>query len=314
MILFAGIPSEPPLALAIAAAERAGAPHVVFNQRHACHADLHMAWCSEGLDGTLAIGETRVPLREIRGVYARMIEPGVLPEHRPRGRTPPDPEPLAHATALCALFDDLLDIIPATVVNRPGAMGSNLSKPAQAAEITAAGLLTPPTLVTNDPGAVRAFHAEHGRVVYKSISAARSVVREWTPGAGPPLDLVERLPTQFQAFVPGVNVRVHVVGPRLFATEVESEAIDYRYGERDGHDTVMRPAALPDDVANSCVVLTASLGLVMSGIDLKRTPDGAWYCFEVNPSPAYSFFEVLGGQPIAAALIDCLAASAQRTD
>ena len=314
MILFAGIPSEPPLALAIAAARCAGEPHVVFNQRHACHADLHMAWCSDGLDGTLAIGETTVPLREIRGVYARTIETSAIPEHRASGRTAPDPEPLAHATALCALFDELLDVIPATVVNRPGAMGSNLSKPAQAAEITAAGLLTPPTLVTNDPDAVRAFHAEQGRVVYKSISAARSIVREWTPGGGPPLDGVTRLPTQFQGFVPGVNVRVHVVGTGLFATEVESAAIDYRYGEREGHSTSMHPTDLPDDVASACIALTRSLGLVMSGIDLKRTPDGAWYCFEVNPSPAYSFFEELGGQPIAAALVECLAAPVPRTD
>ena len=307
MILFAGIPSEAPLALAIAAAECAGLPHLIFNQRHAAHCDLTLDWRADGMDGALALGGAPQPLRSITGIYARMNEVSVLPEHQPRGRTAPDAHAWAHAQTVCTLFDELLDVLPATIVNRPGAMGSNLSKPYQAQAIAAAGLLTPPTLVTTVPEAVRAFRAEHGRIVYKSISAVRSIVCEWTPETGPDLAAVTRLPTQFQAFVPGVNIRVHVIGARVFATEIDSAALDYRYGERDGHATVMRPAKLPDDIAAACVALTRTLGLVMSGVDLKRDPDGAWYCFEVNPSPAYSFFEELGGQPIAAALVEHLA-------
>ena len=307
MILFAGIPSEAPLALAIAAAEQAGFPHTVFNQRHATHCDMRLEWTADGIDGTLALGGTPLPLRELTGIYARMIEVDALPEHAPRGRTPPDPVELSRAKALCALFDELLDALPATIVNRPCTMGSNLSKPYQAQMITAVGLLTPPTLITNAPDAVRAFHAEHGRIVYKSISAVRSIVREWSPSDGPDLAAVTRLPTQFQAFVPGVNIRVHVVGEKVFATQIDSASIDYRYGEREGLPTTMQPVELPPDIAAACVTLTATLGLEMSGIDLKRTPDGDWYCFEVNPSPAYSYFEENGGQPIAAALAEHLA-------
>jgi D-alanine-D-alanine ligase-like ATP-grasp enzyme len=32
----------------------------------------------------------------------------------------------------------------------------------------------------------------------------------------------------------------------------------------------------------------------VAGIDLRRTPSGEWYCFEVNPSPAYSWFDLDG--------------------
>jgi hypothetical protein len=28
-----------------------------------------------------------------------------------------------------------------------------------------------------------------------------------------------------------------------------------------------------------------------AGIDLRRTPAGEWFCFEVNPSPAFSWFD-----------------------
>jgi glutathione synthase/RimK-type ligase-like ATP-grasp enzyme len=311
VILFAGIPSETPLALAIAAAERLGLPHVVFNQRHSPYIDLTMAWSDSGLEGALWIGNSRYRLESFTGVYARTIEADLLPEMQPRGRVPADAGTLARTRALTDLFNDLLDIHPGTVANRPSAMGSNLSKPYQAQLVHAAGLLTPETLISNDPEAVRAFHAIHQRIVYKSVSAVRSIVREWSPITGPELSAVQHVPTQFQAFIPGTNIRVHVVGDELFATEITSGAVDYRYGERDGFETRMAAVELPVRIADACRRLTADLGLLLSGIDLKRTPAGEWYCFEVNPSPAYSYFEELGGQPIADALVRALARPAQ---
>ena len=46
------------------------------------------------------------------------------------------------------------------------------------------------------------------------------------------------------------------------------------------------------------------LNLPLCGIDLKVTPEGIYYCFEVNPSPAYTYYEEQTGQPIAQAIID----------
>lgn len=69
----------------------------------------------------------------------------------------------------------------------------------------------------------------------------------------------------------------------------------------------MEPSALPDDVADRCRTATHRLGLLVSGIDLRRTPDGRWFCFEINTSPAFSWFSDHTGQPIAeavAALLD----------
>jgi glutathione synthase/RimK-type ligase-like ATP-grasp enzyme len=56
-----------------------------------------------------------------------------------------------------------------------------------------------------------------------------------------------------------------------------------------------------------CVNLAAGLGLAFAGIDLKITPDHAGvYCFEVNPSPAFSYYESQTGQPISRAVADYL--------
>ena len=99
-------------------------------------------------------------------------------------------------------------------------MSSNMSKPFQA-QLIAPLFPTPPTLVTNEPDDVRDFVARHGRVIYKSISSVRSIVREWQPRDERALGRIRALPTQFQRFIEGTNIRVHVVGDKLFATEVE---------------------------------------------------------------------------------------------
>jgi glutathione synthase/RimK-type ligase-like ATP-grasp enzyme len=44
------------------------------------------------------------------------------------------------------------------------------------------------------------------------------------------------------------------------------------------------------------------LGLAFAGIDLKITPEKHVYCFEVNPSPAFSYYQSNTGQPIADAV------------
>jgi glutathione synthase/RimK-type ligase-like ATP-grasp enzyme len=40
------------------------------------------------------------------------------------------------------------------------------------------------------------------------------------------------------------------------------------------------------------------MGLVVSGVDLKQAEDGTWYCFEVNPSPGFTYYQEKTNQPI----------------
>jgi len=299
VILIAGIPSEDPLRRVIDACSERGFDYVVLNQRHASDIDILLSIDDKALRGTIWIAGQAYPIDGFTGVYSRTIDSTILPELRASKHTMDSSAFPARVLSLFTLLNDVLDVVPARVVNRPSSMGSNMSKPFQAQHIVATGMRIPETLVTNDPKAVHAFRAQHGHIIYKSISAIRSIVRVWTPTEGPNLADVETLPTQFQAFVPGENIRVHVVDREIFATRIISEAVDYRYATLDGLETTMAPMELPTDVAAACVNLTKSLGLAFSGIDLKRTPAGEWYCFEVNTSPAYSYFEHHGGQPIA---------------
>jgi glutathione synthase/RimK-type ligase-like ATP-grasp enzyme len=199
----------------------------------------------------------------------------------------------------------------ALVINRPSASASNSSKPYQAAFIEQFGFLTPPTLITTDADAALAFWDMHGAVIYKSISSVRSIVTRLTSAHLTRLPSLAVCPTQFQAYVPGRDIRVHLIGDRLFACQIDSDADDYRYAARTGSRLEMRNYVLPADVADRCRALVAGLGLVFAGVDLRRTPDGLWFCFEVNPSPAFTFYTASTGAPIAAAVADVLCTAAR---
>jgi len=266
---------------------------------------LHCQW----LDGRHPEGwiegpDWRVDLDDVTGIFVRY--PGQEARVPPPGTAEQEAQ-LYHAEidlGLAALLED----VSCTVINRANGAMSNHSKPYQGLLIREVGLLVPPTLVTNDPARAAAFIAEaEGDVIYKSLSGVRSIVRRPGPEQLRRLHLLEHAPAQFQRFIPGDNVRVHTIGDRLFATEVHTEAVDYRYAARDGLAIEMFETSLPPRVEEACFVLTARLGLVMAGIDLKRTPDGEYYCFEINPAPGFLYYEQHSGQPISDAVVDVLA-------
>ena len=305
MIVLAGIPSEPALARVADDLSERELPFVWFDQRQAATSDCTFRLDAEGLHGTLRDGDRSVRLEDVAAVYWRLMDDRLLPELK---GLPADAPERAHCRSLHDAFMTWTSVTPARVVNRAADMASNGSKPYQAQLIRAAGFDVPETLVTNDPDLVRAFVAAHGRVVYKSISGTRSIVEELDADALDRLDDIRWCPVQFQAYVEGVDVRVHVVGRRVFPTRVASEAADYRYaGARGGTPARLDATRLSEAVEARCVELTARLGLRFSGIDLRITPDERVVCFEVNPCPAYPYYEAHTGQPIARAVADHLA-------
>lgn len=303
MILVAGGIADSVTELVCARLTACGYPYRLLDlARYPSGHGLAVRWTDAGPQGHLSGPDWTLDLDEISAVYVRFIGP--------EGRLPlPNVPPAAAAElkaeadiALMTLFEDL----PCAVVNRLAGGMSNNSKPYQSLLLARAGFKVPPTLVTSDPDAARAFIAAHGEVIYKSASGIRSIVRRLGHGQLARLDLLLNGPAQFQAFIPGHNVRVHTVGETLFATRVVSEAVDYRYARRDGQAVEMEATELPPSVARSCRRIARELGLLHAGIDLKTTPDGDWFCFEVNPCPGFLYYERNTGQPISAALAELL--------
>jgi glutathione synthase/RimK-type ligase-like ATP-grasp enzyme len=305
MVLLCGIPSERPLSMVRERLEQYRTPHLVLSQRRFADTAFRFEIAGGRLTGEFAIDGRRYPLDDVTGVYTRFMDDQALPELA--GEPPASPRRL-QARAWHAAVSQWYEVAPIRVVNRAASMASNASKPFQAQQILKHGLLIPETLVTSDPDEVRAFRETYRTIIFKSTSGVRSIVRVFDDTDLSRLDAIRECPVQFQQYIPGANLRVHVVGSELFATRIVTGATDYRYAQRQGSEAaVLETIETSDDLGQQCIALARDLDLPFAGIDLKVTPDDEVYCFEVNPSPAFSYYESHTGQPIAAALARFLA-------
>jgi hypothetical protein len=298
VILLWGVPDDPPLALV--RRELEGSPVAFLDQRLVLDTELKL---DDGYRGRLSVGGQSVALEDITAAYIRPYAFHKIPVVHLAGEDSPE---WKHALSLEQALAGWLDCAPAFVVNRPTPMAGNASKPFQLAAIERMGFAVPRTLVTTDPAAAQEFWSTHGEVIYKSVSGVRSIVGRLTARHSDRLESVRWCPTQFQEFVPGVDHRVHVIGGRVFTCRITSTGDDYRYAEFDGGSTEMHAAELPDDVAARCAELARALELPVAGIDLRLTPEGIWYCFEVNSSPGFEWFERVTGQRMGRALATLL--------
>ena len=267
--------------------------------------EVRLSWAYEGTSicGAVSFGGATIRLEDLTGVYARYVSwrresPGVLNEQL--GRAAED------ETQMSLMI--LLDVLATNVVNRPSSSISNDSKVYQQLEISRFGFATPRALATTCPEEVRRFYDEcEGRVIYKLTSGSRSIVQRLKSVNANSLRNVRTCPVLFQEYIEGVDIRVHTVGSSVFATEIRSEATDYRYAQRFGTSAELSPGSIPREIANGSVALSREFGLAVAGIDLRRTSAGKYYFFEVNPSPAFLYYERRANQPISESVARLLA-------
>jgi len=287
MIFIWSVPGDRQTAVVRDALSRLKAPCFFFNQHELLSAKLVLD-VGASVSGRLQVGRRMLNLGDVTAAYLRPYETGKIPEVAAA-----EADSAAHRAAV-ELEDALTawtELTPAFVVNRFSDMGPNGSKPYQASLIQEFGFRTPDTLITTDPKEVRAFLARHGSIIYKSISGVRSIVSRLSPRHDERLTNVRWCPTQFQEYVPGEDYRVHVVGERIFTSRIVSSADDYRYASRKGDALSIELAEVPADIAEQCRSMAFAMRLWVAGIDLRRTPKGEWYCFEVNPSPGFTYYQ-----------------------
>ena len=189
-------------------------------------------------------------------------------------------------------------------------------KPYQWTVAQRVGLRIPRTLVTSKADAAREFITELGlgHVVFKAFLASIEDWRETRLVESQDLDRLDLLryaPVIFQEYVPGVDLRVTVLGSRMFAAEIDARHSSYPVDMRMviGEGTVAA-VELPAALQMRLLALQKSLGLVYGAIDLRRTDEGEYYFLEVNPAGQWMFVEQRTGLPIAQAHADLLAALA----
>lgn len=253
----------------------------------------------DGGDVSLDIGDRRLRGRDVDGMFVRLNPQPAVPDEL---GLESEAESLYVIERRHALHW-LLDHAELPVMNRPSAGRSNGSKPYQMRLLGNAGFLVPRWVVTNQPHVTEEFVADCPEgVVYKACSGLRSRVRYVDR------QLLERQrigtsPVVLQAYVPGTDARLHVVGGRVFATEIAGDGVDYRF-DGDGH--AFRPMEPPAAVAQRCVTLTEEEGLLLAGFDFRIDPAGTWWCLEGNPVPTFLPYEAGSGNPLGDGIIDTL--------
>ncbi|MGH9351764.1 MAG: ATP-grasp domain-containing protein, partial [Terriglobia bacterium] len=294
MILLWGTLADGPLMAVSKALQRQGSPFFFLDQNEVLASRIEFT-AGANLRGRIYMEPREIDLEIIQSVYLRPYDFRGLSAIESAG---PASAAWLHAAALDDAIGCWLELTPALVVNRPSAMASNGSKPYQSSLIRAQGFDVPETLITTDANAALEFWEKHGTVIYKSVSAVRSIVSKLKPEHSSRLKNVAHCPTQFQEYIAGTDYRVHVVGEDVFPCEIKSEADDYRYAGRQGKDVEIRACAAPPELLDRCRTLALALGLPVAGVDLRLTPEGKWYCFEVNPSPGFTYYEDATGLPI----------------
>ena len=211
-------------------------------------------------------------------------------------------------------INGLWQLLDARWMNDPTRDDAAARKARQLRLAAEVGLKVPRTLITSDPRRARAFVAARTglETIYKTFSCTHTIWRETRLLREEDLEHLETVrlaPVIFQEFIPAdCDLRITAVGGKLFPAAIQSVqrqgAIDFRTSMG---DAVVRSEQLPAEISEKLAALLNRLGLVYGAIDMRRTPDGEYYFFEVNTAGEFLFIEDRTAQPIARAIADWLA-------
>ncbi|MEV6289890.1 ATP-grasp ribosomal peptide maturase [Streptomyces sp. NPDC051896] len=242
--------------------------------------------------GQLRTASREVEVAAVTAVYYRRPTPYAARFVR----LPQQQRDFAVAEARHGLGGVLNSLRGALYVNHPSAVARADFKPAQLQRFAILGLQVPPTLITNDAEAARAFADDHESVIYKTFrglpgSEDGHVGAIWAQRVDPGAfdDALVVTAHLFQAEIPKTgDVRVTVVGRRVFAQRIATPdgALDWRRG--DWGDLIHAPIAVPASVEAALHSYLASFGLVFGCFDFALTGDGDdpedWWAIECNPN------------------------------
>jgi ribosomal protein S6--L-glutamate ligase len=207
---------------------------------------------------------------------------------------------------------DLLHRVQArgvAVLNPPRAIETCVDKYLATAQLEAAGLRVPPTIVCQHAdAALEAFETLGGDVVVKPLfgSEGRGMVRV-SDGelAWRTFRTLERTQSvlYLQQFIrhPGWDLRVFVLGGRVLTAMRRHARGDWRTNvAQGGSGEVVRLGAEEESVA---LRAAATLGAAVAGVDLLPGPHGEWYVLEVNAVPGWRALAPVTGIDVAASIV-----------
>ncbi|MFH8717676.1 ATP-grasp ribosomal peptide maturase [Streptomyces zaomyceticus] len=259
----------------------------------------------DGLSGTLSTPSRVADLTLVRSLYYR----------RPSGFTFPGLDAqvarFAVAEARYGLGGVLASLPDCLYVNHPHRIGDAEFKPSGLAAAVDAGLLVPPSLVTSAPDAARNFIRQHGPVLYKPLSAppgsldgSSRTVKVADVTADEIDDTVSGTAHLFQQCVDKIaDVRVIVMGSRVFCVRIDSGLLDWRTDYTRLSYSVVEP---PPGIREALHAYLAQFRLIFGAFDFAIDRHGAWWFLECNPSGQWAWLQAETGLPLVSAMADLL--------
>jgi MvdD pre-ATP grasp domain len=184
------------------------------------------------------------------------------------------------------------------------------------------GFRIPRTLVTNDPAALVEFYeACEGRMITKTLVrwiTWNGVERHFHSYPVRRRDLarfrdLRHAPVLAQEYIPKwLELRITVVGDRVFAAEIHSQATTrtrYDWRHYDHNTTPYAIHVLPPHLEQRCRRIVEGQDLCYGAIDMVLTPAGEYVFLECNPNGQWGWIENEVDLPIAEAVADLLTGS-----
>lgn len=194
------------------------------------------------------------------------------------------------------------------VINSPMRERAASLKQAQLVAATRHGIRIPRTIISNDGAAIRRFVQSEKATICKTLICdyPHSVpTRVCSVDDFANDEEVALAPIIVQELVPcALDIRVCIVGDQIFCAELwrkNREEVDWRMTP-----SGWKPHLMPKDLMDQLQTLVRYFGLDMASIDLRLTPEGDYYFFEINPSGQFLFLEIDAGLPVSDAVASLL--------
>jgi hypothetical protein len=189
--------------------------------------------------------------------------------------------------ALTGALHPWLDGVAGPVANRTRAGAHNGAKPFHETILAGMGFNVPESLTSCDTGELMEFIAR-APTVSKTLSGVRAQTEVATTESLANFDPASG-PVHLQRRVDGDDARIHVAGDHLLAQRVPSSGVvDYRRAGGFAGIEVFDP---PADICEAVIAGSKELGLDFAGWDFLISPDGTYWCLEVNPMPGYAGYD-----------------------
>ncbi|MEV0776310.1 MvdC/MvdD family ATP grasp protein [Streptomyces sp. NPDC050428] len=277
----------------VMALEKRGAPVLRFDIADAPDAvSLHAELAPSGWTGTVTAHGRTVRLEEIGGVYWWHTQ-----RSRPAGQVTPQSEWASNETT--AGLAGVLAALACVHVNHPARTHAAQCKADVLVQAQAAGLMVPPTCISNTPAPAREFAQDlHPATLWKSLRtpAVEGEGLLYTQQIDPDGWRDDALASMVHQFQRGITkafeVRLVVVGERLFAARIDAHSaaakVDFR---ADPRALTYQHVWVPEPVARGVLRLLAHYGLRYAALDLLVDHAGVWWLVDLNAAGQWGWIE-----------------------